>query len=152
MRPQVAVGMEGEDCRVFHCDRCGTEVRICRRCDRGNVYCAKGCAAEGRRKSLRCAGKKNQNTERGRSLHAARQQRYLERKMTHQGSDNKEAAANCEAMTTDQEESGDVEVQDEEPVAVCCDFCGRRCGCCSRRGWLLAPMRSQRRGARHFYS
>ena len=144
--------MEGEDCRVFHCDRCGTEVRICRRCDRGNVYCARGCAQEGRRKSLLCAGKKYQTTEQGRSLHAARQQRYLERKMTHQGSDNKEVDTNCEAMTAVEDKSSHPEGQDEEAEAVYCDFCSRRCGCCSRRGWLLVPARSQRRGARHFYS
>jgi hypothetical protein len=30
-----------------------------------------------------------------------------------------------------------------------CHFCGRRCSRCSRRGWLMAPIRSQRRSARH---
>jgi len=30
--------------RLYNCERCQVQVRICERCDRGNVYCAGECA------------------------------------------------------------------------------------------------------------
>jgi len=46
---------------------------LCRRCDRGNVYCFDGCAPEARRDSLRRAGARYRATRRGRFNNAARQ-------------------------------------------------------------------------------
>ena len=34
-----------ESYRLYNCACCGRQVRICRHCDRGNRYCAWGCAA-----------------------------------------------------------------------------------------------------------
>ena len=73
--------------RLFNCARCGRQVVICSRCDRGHRYC-KGCAPAARRGSRRAAGARYQHSRRGRLAHAERQHRYRARrqKVTHQGS------------------------------------------------------------------
>ena len=74
--------------RLFHCARCRRQVVICRRCDRGNIYCGKRCSQPARRESLRAAGRRYQGSRAGRLKHAARQRRYRfgREKVTHQGS------------------------------------------------------------------
>lgn len=78
-----------ETYRLYNCACCAQQVQICRRCDRGNIYCAGGCAAERRRASLRRAGARYQQSYRGACLHAARHARWRARQaeqVTHQGS------------------------------------------------------------------
>jgi len=41
--------------RLYNCERCQVQVRICERCDHGNLYCAGECARIRRRESLRRA-------------------------------------------------------------------------------------------------
>ncbi len=75
--------------RLFNCARCHRQVVICSDCDRGNMYCGSGCAQLTRSESVRSAGRRYQNSSRGRFSHAARQRRYRQRqkqKVTHQGS------------------------------------------------------------------
>jgi hypothetical protein len=75
--------------RLYHCARCHCQVILCRRCDRGNVYCTKGCAVEARTDSLRRAAERYRSTRRGRHNNAERQRRFRNRqreKVTHQGS------------------------------------------------------------------
>ena len=74
--------------RLFHCARCHCQVIVCRRCDRGNVYCFNGCASAARNRSLRDAAVRYRRSHRGRLANAARQRRYRARrqKVTHQGS------------------------------------------------------------------
>jgi hypothetical protein len=75
--------------RLYNCARCAQQVQICRRCDRGNRYCAGSCAQLRRRESLRRAGRRYQRSLRGACHHAARQRAWRERavnKVTHQGS------------------------------------------------------------------
>jgi hypothetical protein len=75
--------------RLYNCGRCAEQVRICRRCDRGNQYCAGMCAALRRRESLRRAARRYQGTYRGAYAHAARQRGWRERQtqeVTHHGS------------------------------------------------------------------
>jgi len=83
-----AVGDSGPPARLFWCLRCRAQVLICSSCDRGQVYCADGCAQEARRWSQREAGRRYQASRRGRINHAARARRYRARKnnVTHQGS------------------------------------------------------------------
>ena len=74
--------------RLVICARCSCHVRICTRCDRGNMYCSKICAGLARKRSNLEAGSRYQRTKVGRRKHAARQHRYQLRqrqKMTHQG-------------------------------------------------------------------
>ena len=74
--------------RFFLCARCRTQVVICCRCDRGQIYCAGDCAQEARRRSRREAGRRYQRSRDGRFAHAERNRRYRVRRknVTHQGS------------------------------------------------------------------
>jgi hypothetical protein len=74
--------------RLYNCARCAEQVRICRRCDRGNQYCAGECAGLRRRESLLRAGRRYQRSYRGACAHAARQSAWRKsqaQKVTHQG-------------------------------------------------------------------
>jgi hypothetical protein len=62
--------------RLFVCVRCGCEVVVCSCCDRGQIYCGVDCARQARRQTLRGAGRRWQQTRRGRRMHAARMARY----------------------------------------------------------------------------
>lgn len=73
--------------RLYSCCRCHAQVIICRRCDRGQRYCTKGCSVKARRDSLKRAAKKYQSSRAGHFNNALRQQRYRARKkqkVTHQ--------------------------------------------------------------------
>lgn len=78
--------------RLYNCERCQVQVRICERCDYGNVYCAGECAKIRRRESQRRAQARYQRSRGGARRHAARQRRWRERQregakiVTHQGS------------------------------------------------------------------
>jgi hypothetical protein len=77
--------------RLYNCERCQLQVRICQRCDHGNVYCAGECASIRRRESLGRAQARYQRSHRGARRHAARQRRWRERQrqklkiVTHHG-------------------------------------------------------------------
>jgi len=78
--------------RLFLCSLFHEQVIICTHCDRGNIYCGFSCSFTARKRSLREAGIRYQNSIKGRLNHASRQRRYMQRlrdfrnKMTHQGS------------------------------------------------------------------
>ena len=106
--------------RYYNCARCKTQVIICRKCDRGNIYCGPICAKRSRTKNHQLANQKYQATAYGRRSHAYRQSRYRERqkqKVTDQGSivlptrDVLPSAPNEPKM---QQKEGD----------FCCNFCG----------------------------
>lgn len=145
--------------RLFICGRCRTQVHICRRCDHGNQYC-RTCAPLARQDSLLRAGDKYQKTERGRANHAARQQRYLERKMTHHGSappgeaspcPSQAAVAETSAMTPEDAHENPTPLyqltapaaRDDESGRVLCDICGRPCQPFARLDFLATPRRAR---------
>ena len=66
-------------CRLFLCGRCRRQVVICRRCDRGQVYCGPDCALEVRRRNQREARRRYQATDRGRRMHTDRSREYRAR-------------------------------------------------------------------------
>jgi hypothetical protein len=75
--------------RLYSCRHCAEQVRICRDCDHGNVYCAGECAQICRRESRRRAARHYQLSQLGAARHAHRQSVWRERqaqKVTHQGS------------------------------------------------------------------
>lgn len=76
--------------RLFLCARCRKQVFICRRCDRGQIYCADGCAQLARSRSVRAAGRRYQQSRQGRFKQAERMRRFRRRKqnVTHQGSES----------------------------------------------------------------
>jgi len=78
-RQLAGVLMGDEPARRFLCARCRAPTLVCSHCDRGQIYCATGCAAVVRRQSQRDAGRRYQGSLRGRFRHAARTQRWRER-------------------------------------------------------------------------
>ena len=66
-------------CRMFLCVRCRAQVLVCRRCDRGQIYCFGACAQDARRDRQREARQRYQATPRGRDMHVARSRRYRAR-------------------------------------------------------------------------
>lgn len=124
--------------RLYSCARCGAQVRICRGCDRGNVYCAGACAGVRRCESLRRATERYQLSHRGACQHAARQSAWRARqahKVTHQGSAGAALGATVLAPSIEsQRELSHGETPHVEPrslplrthrVAPQCSFCCR---------------------------
>jgi len=128
--------------RLYNCAGCHRQVVICSDCDRGNIYCAGGCAQAARNLSLRAAGKRYQRTRRGRLKHAERQRRYRSKhkKVTHQGSP--EAPSNDPLSTRSETPLSVADVEDIKGVegvvdeAIRCHFCGRLCSDFLRRDYL----------------
>lgn len=78
-RQLAGVLMGDEPARRFLCARCHAPALVCSLCDRGQIYCAAGCAAAVRQQSQRDAGRRYQGSLRGRFRHAARTRRWRER-------------------------------------------------------------------------
>jgi hypothetical protein len=68
--------MRDQPARFFLCARCRVQVLICSYCDRGQRYCASGCASTTRRARQREAGKRYQRGRAGRFKHAWRTRRW----------------------------------------------------------------------------
>jgi len=162
--PMEAGALVGDlDCRRFECARCGEAVMICRRCDRGQRYCARECSEAARRATWRRSSARYQQTTRGKRNHAAREQRRrarLRKKMTQQGSAGEAARRLMESdlaqpapmpAAVEAEAQRDVDPPASQPVPeepvrlvrarehppeamVRCCFCGRLCLCHGRRG------------------
>jgi len=79
-RTCVPACVDEVSCRVFLCGRCRSRVLVCRRCDRGQIYCVGTCAQEARRSRQREARRRYQATPRGRAMHAERNRRYRARR------------------------------------------------------------------------
>ena len=88
-------GVENSSPRFFLCARCRCQTRVCRRCDRGQIYCGRACAQEARRCKQREARARYQATARGRELHVQRSRRYRarHRRVTDQGLTRRPIAA-----------------------------------------------------------
>ena len=128
--------------RLFHCARCHCQVILCRRCDRGHVYCANGCARQARRDSLRRAGARYRATRRGRLNNALRQRRFRarKRKVTHHGS---VALARPAVLVATTPLSDRVAYHGDAGLAeaVSCHRCGRDCSPFLRRDFLRSRLR-----------
>ena len=136
------MGASEKSYRLYSCGRCAQQVRICGRCDRGNRYCAQGCAPIRRRESLRRATQRYQEGYRGACKHAARQRAWRCRhaqKVTHQASIATVRALRVVSSSTatpalePHAETGCVK---PPPLAPCCCFCGGMLGAFARLGAL----------------
>lgn len=129
--------------RFFLCARCRAQVFICRRCDRGQIYCASGCAQAARRASLREAAQRYQRSRHGRLAHAQRARRYRARhnKVTHHGSPAPLSDALLPADSTRAAITGSRARASVPSVAHC-----HVCGCACSPFMRLGPLR--RRGPR----
>ena len=80
--PRQLAGLRMRDvpAQRFVCARCRAPVLVCGHCDRGQIYCAAGCAATARRQSQREAGQRYQDSLPGRFKHAARSRCWRQRK------------------------------------------------------------------------
>ena len=84
--------MANQTARLFLCACCRIQVLVCSQCDRGQRYCADGCAAATRRALQRDSARRYQCGRAGRFKHALRTQRWRARQaalakiVTHQGS------------------------------------------------------------------
>ncbi len=108
--------------RLYQCVFCHVQVIICRKCDRGNIYCANGCANRVRTISLRLARARYQSTLKGRHLNAARQARYRknhQKKVTDQGSLPTVQYVSIKSLENKPEKT---ENGQQNTVLICC-FC-----------------------------
>jgi hypothetical protein len=126
--------------RLYLCARCGARVVICPCCDRGNIYCNRGCAEESRRIKQRAACRRYQLTLRGRRNHAARAQRYRARqnKVTHQGSlppPPDVVMTRASALSAPHTKSPTPSAFPHQPPWPC-HWCERPCSPFVRRGFL----------------
>lgn len=113
--------------RLFLCARCRAQVVVCRRCDRGQIYCGGDCSQASRRARLREAGQRYQLSRRGRFAHAERMRRYRQRlnKVTHQRSPTPVADALLQLTSTTTATASTSTVA--APGSTPCSFC--RCIC-----------------------
>jgi len=118
--------------RLFVCARCRAQVIICRRCDRGQIYCNDGCSQRSRQTNLREAARRYQRSRRGRMAHAQRMRRYRDRrnKVTHHGS--AVSAANALLPVTPTMSAS----TSATVPPVSCHFCRRACSAFVRLGPL----------------
>ena len=72
--------MHNQTGRLFLCARCQAQVLVCSRCDRGQRYCANGCANITRRSRQREASNRYQQSRAGRHKHAARTHQWRKRR------------------------------------------------------------------------
>ena len=107
--PERLVIRMGNAARLFSCASCRRQVVLCRRCDHGNIYCSRSCSDRARRRSMRLAGQRYQNSRRGRHKHAERQRRYRERRRHPMAEDS------------GLREESDASPFDRRAVASCCD-------------------------------
>ena len=66
--------------RLARCPRCQSIFAICRRCDRGHVYCSPHCSAEARSESLRRARRRHRLSPEGRLDHRDRERERRRRR------------------------------------------------------------------------
>jgi len=124
--------------RLFVCAGCRRQVIVCSCCDRGQIYCANGCAREARRRTIQQAGRRYQASHRGRRMHAARMSRWRAQreKVTHHGSP---ASAPGDllapaAMTPPRDAAAPAD--QARLSGPHCHWCGRSCLALLRQGFL----------------
>lgn len=144
--------------RLFLSARCRKQVIICRRCDRGQIYCAEDCSQIARLSSLRAASRRYQQSRPGRLNHAERARRYRHRqqKVTHQGSEPPLLSDLLSTHSPMMRRSGVLDAKRVVQGYVYCHFCGQ-CGSAFVRQNFLRHRRvpnivkMARRGTPHDY-
>ena len=120
--------------RLFTCALCRRQVVLCRRCDKGHLYCSPRCSVRARRRSVRLAGRRYQNSRR----HKHAERRYRERrrvrdaviparaqKVTH----HPLTVARRRSVVARMPGSGTRPFGPDRPARVFrCERCGRFCG------------------------
>ena len=65
-----------DDTRTYLCLHCKKLSFVCRRCERGQIYCGPSCRDAGRRRALARARRIYRNSDRGRQMACLRQARH----------------------------------------------------------------------------
>jgi len=92
--------------RFCYADECQALFFLCSQCDRGQRYCSLACRSQARRRQLRAANRRHQQSLEGRLDHRDRQRQYRERRcrarVTDQGSISSacSASSQCGAVET----------------------------------------------------
>ena len=136
--------------RLFVCARCRVQVIVCRRCDRGQIYCDGDCSQLARQANLREAAQRYRRSRHGRLAHAERMRRYRSRqnKVTHHGSAVPAADALLAPISTT---SATAAVStDTTPVPEHCHFCHCICAGFVRLGPLRRRVFRDIRTATHY--
>jgi hypothetical protein len=123
---------------MFLCARCRAQVVICRKCDRGQIYCTRTCSKQARCASLRAAGRRYQASRRGRFTHAARARRYRVRQkiVTHQGSAASLAGDLLPAEAAPHAVAVESGASRTDPSQLRCHVCNTRCAQAVRLGFV----------------
>lgn len=82
---------------------CRRQVRVCSRCDHGQIYCSGECGRANRSASIREASRRYQKTPKGASNHARREKSRRARQqstVTHQGSPQEAAVREDHEMAS----------------------------------------------------
>lgn len=141
--------------RFFLCARCAVQALICSCCDRGQIYCAEGCARQARHSAQRAAGRRYQASRRGRVAHALRARNYRGRQknVTHQGSLPRPPDDLLSADLAAASEAASIGDFSERP-AWRCRWCGCRCPDFVRQDFLRrrGSRPAARRGPEHDHS
>lgn len=124
--------------RIVECGYCGRELRVCRCCDHGQVYCPDGkCAESARIVKIRGYRADHQQSKSGRRSHAKSQARYRLRrelalmvgtqKVTDHPSTNSSSSETVASTFTKEEEHEPDKILFFDIELVRCDLCGRLC-------------------------
>lgn len=158
-RPHPSDGSEriaGTPARFFLCAGCRAQVVICSCCDRGQIYCADGCAQQARYSAQRAAGRRYQTSRPGRIAHALRSRNYRGRQknVTHQGSP---PPPPDDLLSPDLAAANSAPFPDSfsRPTAWQCRWCGCRCPDFVRQDFLRrrrVPRTVARRAPKHDHS
>ncbi len=129
--------------RMFLCARCWVQVLICRRCDRGQIYCGRACATQARGAAQRAAGRRYQTSRPGRFAHAARARRYRARQkiVTHQGSVVTGVGDLLPAEAVALPIGNESDPVDAAAHAARCHVCRARCSRLVRQGFVRRDRR-----------
>ena len=129
--------------RFFLCLRCRQQVVLCRRCDRGQLYCGSACSKANRSQRQREARRRYANTRAGRHNNAERQRRFRQRQgdrctpipkiVTVQGS---VAAMLPATLARRHDELNAI-------ASGCCHYCGQICSSLLRRHFLQPDQRDR---------
>jgi hypothetical protein len=124
--------------RLYQCARCFEQVKICTHCDRGNIYCTKGCARIARKAAHLAAAIRYQMTRLGKLNHALCQKRYranlrLKNKVIDQGS-----LVNPPPLPFTPLNAAHPSAPKSQ---FSCDFCGKKANDSTRRGFLNGSRR-----------
>lgn len=124
--------------RLYQCARCFTQVKICTYCDRGNIYCAQGCARIARKTAHLAAAIRYQMTRLGKLCHALCQKRYranlrLKNKVIDQGSLVNPPPLPLTPLNTVHPSASKSQFS--------CDFCSKKANDSTRRGFLNGSRR-----------